>query len=90
MAMECCIAFLLTQRLLNLSRHTAYNASTKHHLPQPTKIDPSSQIVHTNQAPYFNPYMNEGKDEYDKKRKVSYVPMYLADPLWPTIASHWD
>ena len=52
----------------------AYNASTKHHLPQPTKIDPSSQIVNTNQVSYFNPYMNEGKDEYDKRRKVSYVP----------------
>jgi hypothetical protein len=52
----------------------AYNASTKHHLPQPTKIVPSSRIERTNQAMYFNPYMNEDKDEYDKNRKVSYVP----------------
>ena len=52
----------------------AYNASTKHHLPQPTKIDQRSLIEYTNQSAYFNPYLNEKIDKYDRNRKRSYVP----------------
>lgn len=52
----------------------AYNASTKHHLPQPTKINQRSLIEFTNQTSYFNPYMNDEKDKYDRNRKRSYVP----------------
>ena len=50
----------------------AYNASTKHHLPLPTKIDIRSIIDNTKQH-YFNPYLNVNvKDRNARER--SYVP----------------
>jgi len=50
----------------------AYNASTKHHLPLPTKIYHRSIIDNTKQH-VFNPYLNVNVKDRDAREK-SYVP----------------